>query len=206
MSIIKKIRRFIHRVINNQQDAENPLKKHAFIGNSHCEGINLRLDNPQDGHIYLTIGNDSIVSGSFIFESDKGHISIGDHTYIGASTFISRNSISVGENVLIAWGCTIYDHDSHSLFYEDRRKDLDDCLNDINENKNIGKSKNWSVVKSAPIVIKDDAWIGMNVIILKGVTIGRGAIVGAGSVVTKDVPDWSVVAGNPARVVKQLTR
>lgn len=194
------------RVVNNQQVAEDLLEEYAIIGNSHCEGINLRLDYPKDGHIYLTIGNDSIVSGSFIFESDEGHISVGDHTYIGASTFISRSSISVGKNVLIAWGCTIYDHDSHSLFYEDRRKDLDDCLDDIKEHRSIGKSKNWSVVKTAPIVIKDDAWIGMNAIILKGVTIGRGAVVGAGSVVTKDVPDWSVVAGNPARIVKQLKK
>ena len=50
----------------------------------------------------------------------------------------------------------------------------------------------------------DDAWIGFNSIILKGVTVGRGAVVGAGSVVTNDVPDHTVVAGNPARVIKKL--
>ena len=53
-------------------------------------------------------------------------------------------------------------------------------------------------------MLTDDAWIGMNVLILKGVTIGQGAIVGAGSVVTRDVPEWTVVAGNPAKVVKRL--
>ncbi|MCB0501084.1 MAG: hypothetical protein KDD32_00210 [Bacteroidetes bacterium] len=53
-------------------------------------------------------------------------------------------------------------------------------------------------------MIKDKAWIGFNVIILKGVTIGEGAVVGAGSVVTKDVPDYTIVVGNPAKLIKKL--
>lgn len=59
-------------------------------------------------------------------------------------------------------------------------------------------------VRTAPITIKDYAWISYNVCILKGVTIGEGAIVGAGSVVTKDVPDWTVVAGNPAKIIRYI--
>ena len=86
----------------------------------------------------------------------------------------------------------------------DRRKDIDNELNDIRNGRNFIQNKDWRNVNSRPIVIKDDVWIGMNVIILKGVTIGEGAIVGAGSVVTKDVPAWTVVAGNPAKVVKHL--
>ena len=77
-------------------------------------------------------------------------------------------------------------------------------MNDIRNGRNFIQNKDWSVVNSNPIKICDDVWIGMNVIILKGVTVGEGAIVGAGSVVTKDVPAWTVVAGNPARVVKVL--
>jgi len=53
--------------------------------------------------------------------------------------------------------------------------------------------------------IKDKAWIGFNSIILKGVTIGEGSIVGAGSVVTKDIPDWSIVGGNPAKVIREIS-
>ena len=154
----------------------------------------------------LIIGKDCIIGGQFIFESSEGKITIGDHSFIGSSTFISRSSITVGNNVTIAWGSTIYDHDSHSLDYMERRKDIDDELADLRSKQNMIAHKNWDVVKNKPIKICDDAWIGMNCIILKGVTIGEGAIVGAGSVVTKDVPAWTVVAGNPAKVVKTLLK
>lgn len=166
--------------------------------------FSLRLDNPVDDKIYLEIGDDCIVGGNFVFESPQGKVTVGDHTYIGASTFISRSSITVGNNVTIAWGCTVYDHDSHSLDYSLRRKDIDDQLRDIRAGVSFIKNKDWGVVGSKPINIRDDAWIGMNCIILKGVTIGEGAVVGAGSVVTKDVPAWTLVAGNPARVIREL--
>lgn len=180
------------------------LRKCAKIGKG-CinRGIKLRLDNPEDKK-YLQIGDGCIISGNFIFESKTGFISIGNHSYIGGGTFISRSCIEIGNNVTIAWGGTFYDHDSHSLDYMKRRKDIDDELNDIRNGRNFIANKDWSDVNSKPIKICDDAWIGMNVIILKGVTVGEGAIVGAGSVVTKDVPAWTVVAGNPARVLKEL--
>lgn len=164
----------------------------------------LRLDNPEQGKKYLAIGEDCIVSGNFIFESADGEIRIGNHSYIGGSTFISHSRITIGDNVTIAWGCTIYDHDSHSLDYRLRRKDIDDELRDIKIGVSFIRNKDWSCVKSKPITIENDAWIGMNCIILKGVTIGEGSVIGAGSVVTKDVPPWTIVAGNPARVVKEL--
>lgn len=168
------------------------------------DAFDIRLDNPCPDGEYLTIGADCIVSGRFIFESANGHVRIGDHSYIGASTFISRSAITVGNNVTIAWGCTVYDHDSHSVDYRLRRKDIDDELRDMRSGVSFIKNKDWGVVAFKPIVICDDAWIGMNCIILKGVTIGEGAVVGAGSVVTKDVPAWTLVAGNPARVIKEL--
>lgn len=182
------------------------VSKYAVIGDGTVNrGIILRLDKPHDRK-YLSIGMDNIVAGTFVFESETGLVVIGDHSYIGGGTFISRSSIEIGNNVTIAWGGTFYDHDSHSLDYIKRRKDIDDELNDIRNGRNFIANKDWSDVNSKPIKICDDAWIGMNVIVLKGVTIGEGAIVGAGSVVTKDVPAWTVVAGNPAKVVKELKR
>lgn len=87
------------------------------------------------------------------------------------------------------------DHDSHAIMFDDRKNDV--------INWAIGK-KDWTKVDSQPIVVKNKAWIGFNSIILKGITIGEGAIVAAGSVVTKDVPAYSIVAGNPARVVRLI--
>jgi len=72
--------------------------------------------------------------------------------------------------------------------------------------RNWGKGqKNWKHVAHAPVAVKDKAWIGFNVSILKGVTIGEGAVIGACSVVTRDVPAYAVAVGNPARVVRSLT-
>lgn len=86
--------------------------------------------------------------------------------------------------------------------YLDRRVDIDFTLARF-----LGKprnDKNWNVVKNKEIIIENDVWIGMRSIILKGVTIGEKSIVAAGSVVTKSVPANTIVAGNPAKVVKYL--
>lgn len=180
------------------------LSQYAEIGTGTVDrGIIIRLDKPETRK-YLSIGNDSIVSGTFVFETEAGKVVVGSHSYIGDGTFISRSSIEIGDHVTIAWGVTCYDHDSHSLDYMKRRKDIEDELDDIRNERHFIANKDWSDVKSKPIKICNDAWIGMKVIILKGVTVGEGAIVGAGSVVTKDVPAWTVVAGNPAKVVKHL--
>lgn len=198
----------IHKYLHYFMECANRrlLSKYAVLGNGTVNrGITIRLDNPKDKK-YLSIGSDCIVAGTFVFESETGKVVIGNHSYVGGGMFISRSSIEIGDHVTIAWGGTVYDHDSHSLDYMKRRKDIDDELDDIRNGRNFIANKDWSDVNSKPIKICDDAWIGMNVIILKGVTIGEGAIVGAGSVVTKDVPAWTVVAGNPAKVVKNLRK
>jgi acetyltransferase-like isoleucine patch superfamily enzyme len=163
---------------------------------------NFKIDRPGDT-IFLKIGDNAVVSGNFIFENANGRMTIGDRTFIGGGDFICISSIDIGSDVLISWGCTIMDNNAHSLDFEFRKNDVVDWKKGIDENK-VGYYKDWAHVESKPIVIKDKAWIGFKSIILKGVTIGEGAIVGSGSVVTKDVPDWTVVAGNPAQIIKQL--
>lgn len=207
---LKRIIQYLrNRCFHNKNSKGNTqtdiVKQHAVIGDSLCKDITLRLENPQDCRIYLKIGDDNIISGSFVFESPEGIIEIGNHSFIGGSTFISHSHITVGNNVTIAWGCTIYDHNSHSIDYLERRKDIDDELFSLRNGQSVYKNKNWNPVKSSPIKICDDAWIGMNCIILKGVTIGEGAIIGAGSVVTKDIPAWTIAAGNPAKVIKTIS-
>jgi acetyltransferase-like isoleucine patch superfamily enzyme len=151
--------------------------------------------------IFLQIGNDCVINGNFIFENCNGLIEIGNNTFIGGGMFIAINNIQIGNNVLISWGCTIMDNNAHSLISGERINDIKDWKKGLDNNK-IGFYKDWSKVSSSKIIVKDNAWIGFNSIILKGVTIGEGAVVAAGSIVTNDVPDFAIVGGNPAQIIK----
>jgi acetyltransferase-like isoleucine patch superfamily enzyme len=143
----------------------------------------------------LKIGEESVILGLLYFERQNATISIGKKTFIGNSKLAAAEKISIGDNVLISWGVTIVDHNSHSIIYTNRDDDITDWRN--------GR-KDWSHVLCAPVTICDKVWIGFNVCILKGVTIGEGSIVGSGSVVTKDVPEWTIVGGNPAKVIREI--
>lgn len=153
----------------------------------------------------IRICKNSVVGCEFVFESRQGHITIGENTFINSGTkLISREKIIIGNNVIISWGCTIYDHNSHSLDHLARRADLVSQFENYGSGNGLNAEKEWSSVSSAPIVIGDDVWLGMDVKILKGVTIGEGAVIGAGSVVRSDVKPWTVMMGNPAQKVKDL--
>jgi len=150
----------------------------------------------------LHIGERSYVNAGIVFEAETGSVTIGNASFVGGATIICQDSVSIGDNVMIAWGVTVLDHNSHSVKYYGEREQ--DTLRVYLIPQEGDSAKDWSNVHHAPIVIKDKAWIGFNAIILKGVTIGEGAVVGAGSVVTKDVPDWTVVGGNPAQVLYSI--
>ena len=149
----------------------------------------------QSGQGSLTIGRDCIINCKVSFDSSGGRVIVGNKTYIGASNIICYDQILIGNNVLISWGVTIVDHNSHPLSSNKRENDVTLWK----ENK-----KDWSEVVIKPVVIGDNAWIGFNAIILKGVNIGEGAVVAAGSVVTKDVLPHTIVGGNPARLIRGL--
>ena len=155
----------------------------------------------------VVIGEESIIGATIIFENTNGSVLIGDRVYIGDSKIICKNKIIFENDILVAWGVVFYDHNSHSLDYKKRQKDIKQVLYDYNHHSgNYLANKVWSDVNCHPIIIKNNAWIGMDALILKGVTIGEGAIVAARSVVTKNVPPFTVVAGNPARIVKHIDR
>lgn len=103
----------------------------------------------------------------------------------GASITARSKSIKIGRNVLLGPNCIIADSDFHVHWPPEKRADDPGYEHD------------------APVCIGDFVWIGMNVIILKGVTIGNGAIIGAGSVVTRDIPENSIACGIPAKAVKK---
>lgn len=125
-------------------------------------------------------------------------IKIGECSYLGKNSIVrAANSITIGNNVLIAHNVTIIDNDSHEITPKERAESYKRMLLE-------GMPREAGSVLSDPIVIKDYAWVSYNVCILKGVTIGEGAIIGAGSVVTHNVPDYCLVCGNPAKVIKKL--
>ncbi|MBE6807675.1 MAG: acyltransferase [Ruminococcaceae bacterium] len=130
-----------------------------------------------------------------------GKITIGNNVYIGGSTALQcKESITIGNNVIIANNAMLIDNNNHPSSPEMRLKmsQCDDYIHD--------RLWSWEVADSAPIVIRDNVWIGRDTRILKGVTVGEGSIVALGAVVTHDVPPYTVVAGNPAKVVKELER
>lgn len=173
----------------------------------YLNSFNIRFDDTDhlEERNYLTIGHNGLIGGNYIFETNSGKISVGDRCHIGDNCmFISRDKICIGDDVIIAWNCTFYDHNSHSVYWEERKEDVVREYEGTIAKSNSLYNKNWDVVKSKPIIIKDKVWIGMEAVILKGVTIGEGAVVAARSVVVKDVEPYTVVGGNPARVIKKL--
>lgn len=146
-----------------------------------------------NGNGRIVIGNRVTFGGKpvFIFGNRGGtvpELTIGDHVFIGhLCSFSCSAAITIGKHCLIASGVQISDYDGHPVDAVRRRMDEPTPPEGIR-----------------PVVIGEDVWIGTGALILKGVRIGNRAIIGAGAVVTKDVADDTVVAGNPARVVKQL--
>ncbi len=110
-----------------------------------------------------------------------------------------EQEIRIGSHCLISWNVGIADSDFHPLAPAQRRIDAE-ALAPFFENRPPRPK-----LVTAPVIIGDNVWIGMNAVILKGVTIGDNSVVAAGSVVTKNIEPNTVVAGNPAVVVKKLT-
>jgi acetyltransferase-like isoleucine patch superfamily enzyme len=145
----------------------------------------------------IRVGRHSQVLGELLTFRHGGCIEIGSWCYIGESTRLwSAASIVIGDRVLISHSANVFDNLTHPLSAKARHAQV----------KQIFKSGHPKQIclDERPVRICDDAWIGANAIVLPGVTIGEGGIVGAGAVVTKDVPPYSIVAGNPAVVVKEL--
>lgn len=142
----------------------------------------------------ITLDYKSRVYGSLI-ACANGKISVGKYSQIGPNSIIrSVNNVIVGDMTAVSTGVVICDNNSHPVNPFDRMK-----MQQTPPGSNL---RSWIHSANAPIIIGSNCWIGENSRICKGVTIGDGAIVAANSVVTKDVPSNSIVAGNPAKIVK----
>ncbi|WP_322975002.1 acyltransferase [Pedobacter sp. MC2016-05] len=128
------------------------------------------------------LGESSVIEDFCTINNGVGDVKIGKETLIGMSNVII-GPVQIGNEVILAQNVVI------------------SGLNHEYENINLSISK--QPVKTAPIIINDGCWIAANVVITSGVTIGEHVVIAAGSVVTKDIPSFSVAAGNPAKVIKQ---
>lgn len=170
---------------------------HQPLLKAQCAQVGTRLELYDN--LPKIIGNLRISLGDFVrLEGDQvwlsggtgavRELSIGDHSYLGYGTLLVVGStIRIGSHVLIADRVLLNGFDGHVL------DPLARARNDPPGPDSYG-----------PIVVENYAWIGRNAIILKNVTIGRGAVVASGAVVTGDVPELTIVAGNPARVIRTL--
>ncbi|VEG26449.1 acyltransferase [Actinomyces howellii] len=147
----------------------------------------------------------SVVIGTHVFLDcslytlGAGRLEIGSHCWIGGagSTMIgATESLVIGTGVIISNHVRIYDNNNHPTSVEARER--------MTRGEHGGPLWSWTEAESAPVVIGDDVWIGEFATVLKGVSIGRGAVVASHAVVTKDVPPDTIVAGNPAVPVKRL--
>ena len=144
----------------------------------------------------IFVGSDCLIEGTLVTEKEGSIIRIGNNVFIGGGTLLDCASlIEIEDDVLISYGGIIADSDNHSISYSRRRGDLARWK---------AGAYDWSQAPMKPILIRRGAWLGARVIVLKGVTIGEGSVVGAGSVVTRDVAPYTLVAGNPARLIREI--
>lgn len=143
----------------------------------------------------ITIGEGSLIAGDVMVYPHAGRIDLGDYCYVGEEARIwSAAHVRIGHRVFLAHGVNVHDSDAHSLSAKERHRHFCDVV--VHGRADFAESAN-----AAEVIIDDDVWIGFNSSVLKGVHVGKGAIVGASSVVTRDVAAFTIVVGNPARVV-----
>lgn len=170
--------------------------KNAVTGKNTIFSATGRCTNCSGNRVRIRVGDDSALYGS-LYVTSNGIIEIGDHFYLGNNSFIgAEQSIRIGRCVIISNDVRIYDNNNHPTSPKARE------IMSLNGFSNDNWA--WHHAACAPVVIEDNVWIGQYSSILKGVTIGKGSIVATRAVVTKDVPPYSIVAGNPAKVVKQI--
>jgi acetyltransferase-like isoleucine patch superfamily enzyme len=147
----------------------------------------------------IVFGNHvSCYAGCSFSVGDAAHVTVGDFTLLNGALVMAEDMIEIGSHCLISWNVGIADSDFHPLPPAQRLIDAQALAPYFKDRPPRPK------LKTAPVIIGNNVWIGMNAVILKGVTVGENSVVAAGSVVTKSVEANVVVAGNPAVVVKKF--
>lgn len=191
-----KIIDFISRFFNDIYNKAIIKKSKVYVGNNVNILGRIKIAKSTEG--FISIGNNvrinsgknyNIIGGDVcttLLSIGSGRIIIGNNTGISNTTIVAQTEVFIGDNVKIGGSTKIYDTDFHSINYENRMMDKDPDI------------------KTKKVEIQDGAFIGAHTIILKGVTIGKLSVIGAGSVVTKSIPENEVWAGNPAVFIKKI--
>ena len=183
-----KLKKFLDYLIMNQRDARPrwyirliaPLYQKRGRGSKIYCGV--RMDTPP--YRKFSLGRQSVVESFCCINNAVGDVIIGDHTRSGIHCTVI-GPVTIGSHVNLAQGITVTAL-NHNFVETDKRIDEQG-------------------ISTKQVTISDDVWIGANAVILPGVTIGRHAVVAAGAVVTKDVPDNCIVGGVPATIIKKLS-
>ena len=183
-----KLKRWIDYLIMNQRDARPrwyvrllaPLYQHRGRGSKIYHSV--RMDTPPYRRFWL--GRRSVVESYCCINNAVGDVTIGDYTRIGIHCTVI-GPVCIGSHVNLAQGITV----------TALNHNFGDAARRIDEQG----------VSTKPVVIGDDVWIGANAVILPGVTIGSHCVIAAGAVVTKDVPDYTLAGGVPAKTIKDLS-
>lgn len=182
-----KMKRLLDYLMMNQRDARPrwyvrllaPLYQHRGRGSKIYHSV--RMDTPPYRRFWL--GKHSVIESFCCINNAVGDVTIGDYTRIGIHNTII-GPVCIGNHVNLAQGITITALNHN---FEDSSKRIDE-----------------QGISTKPVVIGDDVWIGANAVVLPGVTIGSHCVVAAGAVVTKDVPDHTLVGGVPAKIIKNI--
>jgi len=198
----------IKRIIRRLRPARKPvvinklleLKKNGNLvsqHNSDIDSLNIYFYELDNGYPNVSVGAECFLENNITIYQRNSKVKIGDRVYLGPNTNLNCYSeIEIGDDVMFAWGCTVMDTNAHALTWMHR-------VNDVIDWKKGWQAKDWSNVESKKIKIGNKCWIGFNSIILKGVELGEGCVVAAGSVVTKSFSPYSVIGGNPAVFIKE---
>lgn len=156
--------------------------------------------NPTGDAGRIRVGRHALVEGELTVHEYGGRIEIGEYSYVGVSTRVwSGESVKIGRYVLLAHNVHVTDTNVHQLSALERAEHF--LRTDVH-----GQPFMKGSIKTGPVEIGDHAWLNFDVAVLRGVKIGEGAIIGACSLVSKDVPPYTLAVGNPARVIRELPR
>jgi acetyltransferase-like isoleucine patch superfamily enzyme len=145
----------------------------------------------------VVIGAHCTMDGVHFSIGQNGRVTVGDYCYFTNAVLLCEMELCIGNYVVIGWNTTVTDTDFHPLSPAERIADAIAC-------SPLGKGKPRPAAVMRAVTIEDNVWIGPNATILKGVRIGAGAFIEAGSLVTRDVPPRARVLGNPAQVIGEI--